>query len=87
MEKVKVNPNNVTRPEKEVSSPDLYGIIRKLNSDEISQKQGKELVKLCHKHLKKIDRAINKFEKEIMNLSKAKKKKSIAEELPKKPGK
>ena len=88
MAKEKVKPSNdVTKPKKEVPSQGLYGILKKLNSGEISQKQGKELVKLCHKHLNKIDRAINKFEKEIMNLSKPKKQKSKAEEQPKKPSK
>jgi Asp-tRNA(Asn)/Glu-tRNA(Gln) amidotransferase B subunit len=82
MAKVNDKPNNVTRPEKEVSSPNLYDIIKKLNSGEISQKHSKEIVKLCHKHLNKIDSAINKFEKEIMNLGKIKKQKSKAEHAP-----
>lgn len=76
MAKEKIEPGNVAKPKKEKMSPDLSEILKKVNLSELSHKKGKELVKLCHRHLNKIDSAINKFEKEIEDLVKSKKQKS-----------
>jgi len=76
MAKEKVEPGTDAKPKKEKMSPNLSEILKNVNLSELSQKKGKELVKLCHRHLNKIDSAFNKFEKEIEDLVKSKKQKS-----------
>jgi hypothetical protein len=76
MAKEKAKPGKVAKLKKELSTPNLSEILSNVNMSELSQKKVKELVKVCHRHLNKIDLTINKFEKEIKDLVKSKKQKS-----------
>jgi hypothetical protein len=77
MAKEKTEPKTVGKLRKEAPSPNLSGVLQKVKISELSPKKAKELIKLCHRHLNKINRAIDKFEKEIEDLVKIKKQKSI----------